>query len=334
MNRQFVHQIQTSLAWQVGLAAALLLFAFGVATAIVAQSRDAASTTPAVGVATGGAREGGFPADSVAPEQQLKQSNGATARAPEPAGAPSFGAGGTGADLPSLDAGRAIIRTGSVDLEVRSVVDAFEQVRVIATGAGGFVSDSTFMGGGKNQAARLTLRVPADRFGEVVTRLRELAVEVRAISTNSRDVTGETSDLEATLRNLRAVETQYAQLLSRANTIGDVLQVQERLNQVRLQIDRTEARRALLQSQTEMSTLSVSLQPLGAATQEGTGLRGAAAEAWQASLDTLEEIATAAVVVAVYSWWIVPLVVLAVVLLRRRWAHRATSEVPPPATAG
>ncbi len=333
MNRQFVHRIQTSLAWQVGLAAAVLLLAFGVATAVVAQSRDKAPTASTVGVAPGGAREGGFPGDAVAPEQQLKQRNGSAAVAPQPAGAPSVGAGGTGTDLPSLDAGRDIIRTGSVDLEVRSVVDAFEQVRVIATGAGGFVSDSTFMGGGKDQAARLTIRVPADRFGDAVTRLRELAVDVRGISTSSRDVTGEVSDLEATLRNLRAVETQYAQLLSRANTIGDVLQVQERLNQVRLQIDRTQARRALLQSQTEMSTLSVSLQPVGAGKQQETGLRGAAAEAWQASLDTLEEIATAAVVVAVYSWWIVPLVILAVVLLRRRWGRRHTTGAPPAATA-
>jgi len=38
------------------------------------------------------------------------------------------------------------------------------------------------------------------------------------------------------------------QLLGRAGSIGDVLQVQDRLNQVRLQIDRTEARRQYLAS--------------------------------------------------------------------------------------
>ena len=318
MIRHSMHQIRTRLAWQVGFAAALLLVAFGVATAIVAQNGDESSSG---GFVTTGGRAG-LPSDTISSEQSKR----ADSAAPAPMNS-AVGEGGTGTSLPDLDAGRTVIRTGSVDLEVRSVVDAFEQVRVIATGAGGFVSDSTFTGGGDRQSARLTLRVPANHFGEVVTQLRDLASEVRTISSNSRDVTGETSDLEVTLRNLRAVEAQYAQLLGRANTVGDVLQVQERLNQVRLQIDRTEARRALLQSQTEMSTLAVTLQPVGTASQ-GTGLRAAAAEAWQASLDTLEGIATAAVVVAVYSWWIVPLVVFAAVLLRRRSGRRPASDVP------
>ncbi len=323
MVRELVRRIQTRLAWQVGLAVAVAVLALSIGTAaVMQQQRDEAST---IGGAAGGGREGGLPGDIVAPEERMK--NGLTAAAPAPSSAP-ITAGSAGTSIPSLDATRDVIRTGSVDIEVRSVSDAFEQVRTIATGAGGFVADSTFIGGGDDHAARLTLRVPADRFGDVVTQLRGLAVEVRTISSNSRDVTGETADLDATLRNLRAVEVQYTQLLGRAGSISDILQVQERLNQVRLQIDRTAARRALIQSQTEMSTISVTLLP-GGTTSRGTGLRGAAVEAWQASLDTLEEIATAAVVVVVYSWWIVPLVVLAFVLLRRHWARRASVETPP-----
>lgn len=321
MVHPLVRQIQTRIAWQVGLGVAVVLVAFGVATAVVAQNRDGGATAGLVSI---GGRAGGFPGDTTVPEEGMK------APASVAPGAPSAllsGDAGGGAPLPTADADRSVIRTGSVDLEVRSVVDAFEQVRTIATGAGGFVSDSAFTGGGDSHLARLTLRVPADRFGDVVTQLRGLAVEVRSISSNSRDVTGETTDLEATLRNLRAVEAQYAQLLGRANSIGDILQVQERLNQVRLQIDRTEARRTFIRSQTEMSTLSVTLQPAGAAVR-GAGLRAAAAEAWRASLDTLEEIATAAVVVAVYSWWIVPLAVLAAVLIRRRLTRRAAAEPP------
>lgn len=321
MVRQLIRQIQTRLAWQVGLGVAVVLVAFGVATAVVMQYRDGTSTVGSVAI---GGRGGGFPGEMVAPEEGMK---GTASVAPAPSGAQMAGDTATGTSLPAVEAGRSIIRTGSIDVEVHSVVDAFEQVRAIAAGAGGFVADSTFTGGGDNHAARLTLRVPADRFGDVVTQLRGLAVEVRSISSNSRDVTGETADLDATLRNLRAVEAQYATLLGRAGSIGDVLQVQERLNQVRLQIDRTEARRTLIQSQTEMATLAVTLQPAGTAAR-GTGLRSAAGEAWQASLDTIEGIATAAVVVAVYSWWIVPLVVLAVFLLRRRWMRRAAIEAP------
>ncbi|RJQ11084.1 MAG: DUF4349 domain-containing protein [Dehalococcoidia bacterium] len=322
MISHLIGRIQTQVAWQVGLGAAVVLVAFGVATAVVMQ--NSSDDTSTVGIVPGRGSEGGFAA--VAPEERTTATNSG---APAPsAGQPSGDiiAGNDSSAAPDVD--RSVIRTGSVQMEVRSVADTFEQVRTIATGAGGFVADSTFVGGAGDHTARLTLRVPAARFGEVVTQLRGLAIEVPTIATNARDVTGETADIEATLRNLRAVEAQYAQLLGRANTIGDVLQVQERLNQMRLQIDRTEARRALIQSQTEMATLTVILQPAGTSVR-GTGLRAAAVEAWQSSLNTLEQIATAVVIVAVYSWWIVPLGVLVVFLVKQRWTRRTATEQPP-----
>ena len=240
MFGQRIRQIQSRVGWPVALAVAVTVLAFGIATAFVAQRSDEALT---VGVSSSGAR-GDMATDLVAPEERMKA--GSPAIAPAPGQSASGVDGGTGTSIPALEAGRDVVRTGSVDIEVRSVTESFEQVRTIATGAGGFVADSMFVGGGGDHSARLTLRVPADRFGEVVTQLRGLATDVRSISSNSRDVTGETNDLEATLKNLRAVEAQYATLLGRSGSIGNILQVQERLNQVRLQIDRTEARRALI----------------------------------------------------------------------------------------
>ncbi len=324
MVRQVARQIQARLGWPLIALIGLTVVGFSVATAAVMQQRGDDAAT--VSVAPEASRQGGTSLDLAAPEERMKSEAG-SASAPAPSGG---GAAGVPAgDSAALAEPRDVIRTGSVDLEVKSVSDAFEQVRTIASGAGGFVADSMFIGSGDNHSARLTLRIPAARFGEVVTQLRGIASEVRTVSSSARDVTGEVTDLEATLRNLRAVEAQYATLLGRAVSIGDVLQVQERLNQVRLQIDRTEARRALIQSQTEMSTLSVALMPEGtAAKNSADGFRASASEAWEASLATLENIATAAIVVLVYSWWIVPLLVLAAVLLRRWAARRVPSEAP------
>ncbi len=56
------------------------------------------------------------------------------------------------------------------------------------------------------------------------------------------------TDLDAALRNLRAVEAQYVALLGQARSIQDMLQVQERLQAVRGDIERTEGRLALLKA--------------------------------------------------------------------------------------
>lgn len=216
--------------------------------------------------------------------------------------------------------GRTIIRSGTVSMEVESVSDAFDAVRAVATANGGFVADSGFSGSAEHASARLTLRVPAERFDHVVSELRSLAVEVTAVRTSTQDITEEFSDLEAQLRNLRAVEAQYLELLGRTGTIGDVLQVQDRLNQTRLQIERAQGRIQLLEGLAALATLSVELNPLPVEPVVANGGGGpieAAGEAWDASLATLSTIATVAVVVVVYSWWLVPVLVLLALIGRR-----------------
>ncbi len=273
-------------------------------------------------------------AQGVAPAAPASDSGGNAGSKSSPASSTAPG-GAPDAPLPTVGEARQIIRNGSADLEVKSVADAFESVRQIATAAGGMVADSNYTGSGDKQSGSLTLRVPVDRFGDVLAKLREVAVVVRSISTGSNDVTDEYTDIEATIRNLRAVEAQYTTLLSRATTISDILTVQDRLNGVRLQIDRTEARRQSLASRSEMSTITVSLRPVAAgATTAGTGAMAQARAAWNNSLETLALIGTTLMVVAITLWWLIPFAVIGAVVLYRlivREQQRLRREPPPSA---
>lgn len=240
--------------------------------------------------------------------------------------------GGTGElAIPSV-LGRTVIRTGQVQLQVESVSDTFERIRLLAEANGGFVADSTiYGGGGKGGSASLTIRVPSERFGQVMADLQALGVEVDTLSTSAQDVTEQYADLQATLRNLTAVEGQYLELLGRAESIGEVLQVQDRLNQVRLQIEQVQGRINLLDHLTTLSTISVYLTPVREATvieEPSDGLLDAAREAWEASLDTLESIARGVLVVLVFSWWLIPLLALAGFVARRALRKRARVDTP------
>jgi hypothetical protein len=227
--------------------------------------------------------------------------------------------GGGGDALDFL--GRTIIRQGSIELTVDSVIESFDAVHRVAESAGGFVADSSIQGREAGQFAHLTLRIPAERFDTVIAELSRLGLETPHLATSSSDVTGEVADIEASLRNLRAVEVQYIDLLGRAREIGEVLQVQDRLNSTRLQIDRLEGRRQVLGRLADLSTLSVSLRPvrdeLNKDDDDGGGIGDAARDAWQASLDTLESIAKVGIAVAVFSWWLLPLAAVGAFVLRR-----------------
>ena len=206
----------------------------------------------------------------------------------------------------------------------------------IATAAGGFIAESCFFGREQEQSAFITLRIPAGQFEAMVNDLRGIAGDVTAITISSQDVTSELTDLQSELRNLRTVESQYLLLLERVGSIGEILQVRDRLNQTRLQIDRTEGRIQLLDRLSDLATLSVSLQPTPVATPadggSGSGPLAAAQEAWGASLRTLNSIAiaTVAVVAVVYSWWLLPLLIVAALGARRFVASWPGAGSPQP----
>ncbi len=224
--------------------------------------------------------------------------------------------------------GRKVIRNGALDLEVESVADSYDRIGALATSLGGYVAEASFSGSEESRNARLVIRVPAERYDQAVDDLRGFAKEVRSINSNAQDVTGEVTDLDAALRNLRAVEAQYVELLTRAQAIPDILQVQERLQVVRADIEQTEGRLALLNRLTDLATITVQLAPVPAVpAQVGDGNRTpaeAASAAWEASLDSLRQVAVVAVAVVVYSWWLVPVAgIVVIVALRMVRARRA-----------
>jgi hypothetical protein len=124
---------------------------------------------------------------------------------------------------------------------------------------GGFVEKSTQMNGGAGSAT-ITVRVPAARLDPVIARVKALATNVDRENVEARDVTREYIDLDARLRNAQAEEAQYLQILKRATTIKDTLDVTEKLSDVRGQIEQMQGEMKFLTSQIDMSTLEISLR--------------------------------------------------------------------------
>ena len=213
---------------------------------------------------------------------------------------------------------RKITQTASMSLQVKAVGEAFQEVGRIAAGAGGFVASSSFSNEGEEQVASITIRVPAARFQEVMASLRGLAVKVENEESQSNDVTEEYTDLGSRLRNLQATEAQYLEFLKQAKDIAEVLQVQDRLTAVRADIETVQGRINMLDSLTDMSTVTVHLRPEAAPSEAGApNPLKAARAAWHASLDTLRALATAVAAVAAFSWWLVPVLVVLALIGRR-----------------
>jgi hypothetical protein len=158
----------------------------------------------------------------------------------------------------TLDA-RKIIRNGSLELLVNDVSQSIDKIGSIVTAVGGFVEKSTQTNSGGHSAS-VTVRVPAARLDQVITQIKGLATTVDRESVEARDVTREYIDLDARLRNAQAEEAQYLQILKRATTIKDTLDVTEKLADVRGRVEQMQGEMKFLTGQIDMSTLEISLR--------------------------------------------------------------------------
>jgi hypothetical protein len=230
---------------------------------------------------------------------------------------PSYG--GTSADT---DIERKIIRNGYITLEVNDITDAITGVTGIANDLGGYVVSSNQSGDQDITYGQISIRIPAGRFDEALDRIRKLAVNVPNESTNSQDVTEQYTDLQSQLRNLEATESQYLELLKKAEKVEDILAIQRELSNVRGQIEQVKGRIQYIDRTSDMALIDVNLQkvkPIG-----GT--------AWNA-LETLKSAARGLVTfgkgladvliwLAIFSpIWVI---ILVVVLYFTRWRHRKT----------
>jgi hypothetical protein len=168
---------------------------------------------------------------------------------------------------------RKLIRTASIDLLVKHPAEAAQKIRTLTERVGGFLVKSQINGAKDATSASLVIRVPASRFEEVAAEIRSLGQRVEGEQMEAEDATKQYVDREAHLRNLRAQETQYLSILKQARTVKDTLEVSEKLNAVRGEIEQQQAEFETLSKQVETVAISVSLHSEAQATVFGVAWR-------------------------------------------------------------
>jgi Domain of unknown function (DUF4349) len=166
---------------------------------------------------------------------------------------------------------RQVIRTGSIEIIVSDPLQIAEQLRTLAVNFSGFVVSSNVNGSNEGtRFAQVSMRIPAEHFDEARAEVRKIAKTVGQDTIEAHDVTRESVNQEAALRNARAEEAQYLAILKRAAAVKDVLEVSSKLAEVRGRIDELESDLRFLHHQVEMSLLTINIR--GVAVAQAFGL--------------------------------------------------------------
>ncbi|MCD9189001.1 MAG: DUF4349 domain-containing protein [Pyrinomonadaceae bacterium] len=170
---------------------------------------------------------------------------------------------------------RKIIRNADLQLETDSPEEDQKKISAIVESKGGFVVESTQSSRDVKAVSRdivtMTVRVPAEKFAETLEEIRKSANRVIVETVKGQDVTEEFIDIEARLKAKRALEEQFLEIMKRANSVEDALNVQKQLAEVRGEIEKIEGRKRFLENQASLSTIRIHLQTPTAFTPNSGG---------------------------------------------------------------
>jgi len=154
-----------------------------------------------------------------------------------------------------------VIKTALMEMETAKgdYAKIREDAVAITSAAGGYVEGESASRDDEGLTyATLTLRIPADKFDEVVAQVSSLG-EVVSTQVSTNDVSAEYVDLESRLRHLQAEEEFYLSLIAEAQTIQEMITIREHLNSIQLEKEQVQGRINFLDQQVGFSTLTLSV---------------------------------------------------------------------------
>lgn len=229
---------------------------------------------------------------------------------------------------PAAATSRLLIYHADVRLKTTTMLHAVARLDSLVRRSNGYLSTATETRADGEWRQETTIRVPPTQFQQLLSGLAGLGtIEEKKLSTD--DITAEHADVAARLQAKRAVERQYTLLLTKAQKIKDILDIEEKMGSVREEIEATESRLRTLNDEVAYSTITLTLyQPLPQAVPDApvVSLGSRTVEAfyggWQFFISLL--------LGALYVW---PLVLIAGVAGWLFWRRRASAKVTRAETA-
>ncbi|MFN8523339.1 MAG: DUF4349 domain-containing protein [Chloroflexota bacterium] len=177
---------------------------------------------------------------------------------PQPAPQPAPGqAPADPTTLPAPATGRMVIYTTELSILVKDLGTISNAIGDIAAQAGGFVAGVEQKDENGRAVSTIRLKVPPDRYEPTMRALRALAVEVTDEKAATQDVTEEFNDAQTQIASLEASYAQILELMKRAQNMDEIVKLQDRLAQTKVQLDRVRGRANFLQRGAEFATITV-----------------------------------------------------------------------------
>ncbi|MCB8964365.1 MAG: DUF4349 domain-containing protein [Bacteroidales bacterium] len=150
-----------------------------------------------------------------------------------------------------------IIKTANVSMEVVDYAKSKKQIDSIIVAAKAYITSEGFQQSDVQLGNNMEIKVPATGFNNLLESLTAVAKRVDYQNIYTQDVTEEYIDVKTRMENKLKVEKTYIDLLRRTNNIEDILKIENKLGEIRAEIESAQGRMKYIDHQVSLSTISL-----------------------------------------------------------------------------
>ena len=220
---------------------------------------------------------------------------------------------------------RKVITNSNLSLLVKDVSNTVEQIKQKTKELKGYVVYVYVYKPEFGANGNITIRVPSDELDNTLAFLRGLSVKVVSENISGNDITDQYIDIQSRLARLESTKATFEEMLDRANTVDDILKIQQNIFSTQDQIDMYKGKLAYMDGASSTTLLTINLST------DELGLPYAPSQPWRPEtifkqavrslLTTLQKAGTTLIWLGVYSILIIPaatIVLIIYVTLKRR----------------
>jgi hypothetical protein len=157
------------------------------------------------------------------------------------------------------DTSKKIIKEGDIRFEAGDLKSTKEKIVTSLKSFGGYVAEESETNNGNNNSKEynLKIRVPAKNFDRFLEALSANADRIDTKNIRIKDVTTEYIDITTQLKNKKLLENRYQELLAKATKTADLLDIENKLTEIRSDIESTQGQLNYLNKQVSYSSLDI-----------------------------------------------------------------------------
>lgn len=292
-----------------------------IAIAIVVLAAILAACGGSTAASSGTASSGSLPAQNTSAHTLAKSS-----------------AGGPSSSSSTSATSQYLIKSLNISMEVKDTQKVAMDLQnwITTTDPQALATNVNYEQIGDNQYnVSLTFSVQASLFPRIESYLNSYPAlnhgKLLNTTLNTQDVSNDYIDTQSRLTNLKGEQQRLLTLMSNAQSLGDVLTIDQRLTDIEGQIEQIEAHLNDLKGQTTFYTIAISLQPLGTPAAAPSPASWSPLAVWQGAVSAFvavwQVLLTLIIWLAVFSVYIIPLAVIAFFV--RRWRRIRSQRAVP-----